>query len=335
MSYLNYFVVCSPLQLINATEAKEKFKLPNDECLLIILNLYGPANYNQIKNVLIDYTWSNIEIISLSNKDSKLLFPIKFRKEIRAYKGTEVAKLFIGEFFAFEIRALANVLSYKELILFDDGNAILKTIGHLLDKRPESFNLHQLLRKIYYRLSGLKIIEYKTVTIFTAYADLFHSAKELSIIKNEYTISKRLNSKKEATNEIFFLGTQLVERGLIQFSNYQKHLERAISLLEQKNNTKVIYIPHRKELNEKLDLLRNNIGLTIRKIPVSIELYLLKSDCKPAMISTFFSSAIFSLDFIFGDEISKNCFLLGLANGRISKSYEEYRNLGIEVIEDY
>jgi len=336
MTLFNYFIVCSPFQLINATEAREYYNIPDNKCVLVILNLYGKTNYNQIISVLEDYIWTNVHKLSFNSRSNKLTFPFKLRKLVSIYKGVKLNKLFVGEYFAYEIRALANIIAYKEIILFDDGNAAIRTINYLSlgRKKPSTFSF-QTLRKLYYQLSGLKVFEYASITIFTAYADLYNYLTAVKIVKNSYAYSRSLNRKKEISSEIFFLGTKFVERGLIDLENYTEYLKRAITYLEKRFNGNVLYVPHRGENKEKIEYLKKKKNIKIKTVTTSIELYLLKSSQNPMLVSTFSSSAIFSLEFIFGDDMNKKCFQLTLKKGLVSKSYNEYRKLGIEVIEQY
>jgi hypothetical protein len=330
---MNLFIVSSPFQLLNAFEAKYHYKSLSEDSILVILDFYGEKNMLQIKEVLNVFHWSNTVVHTIRATENKINFLFRLRKVVKKYKNCNYNRVFIGEYFAYEIRAIVNSIKYIKLVLFDDGNGSIKTINHLIGKKTE--NSPKIIRDFVYKLFGLDTKKYENISLFTAYDFLIDkNVESLTVEKNNYCNIKLINKDKKQVEDIIFLGVKFVEKDLIDFDTYKKLLSNAIKHLRERCLGKINYVPHRGENLSKLRILEDELDMQLLPLNETIELYLVKSEEKPRIVTTFFSSAVFSLQFIFGNDIVLKSFYLKFGE-RVPTSYHEYEKLGIEVVKNY
>ncbi|MGJ3234508.1 glycosyltransferase family 52 [Marivirga sp.] len=328
---MNIFFVSSPLQLINATEARYFYKIEANSSLLIILDFYGKNNKEQVFNVLKNFEWPNKMIFSYvpSKNRFKLLFKIK--EVINSLRLKTYDKLFIGDYYAYEIRAVVNKIRFDELCIFDDGNASILVLENLQKGIKEKFGIRYFL----YKSFGLNVNQLKKFRLFSAYSHTVNSDTNPNIVidKNNYSLLKSSVPAKSKADEIIILGVKFVEANFVTFDEYVFKLKAMISDLKKRFNGEVVYIPHRHEDKNKVISLQEILGLKIRDVNYSIEIYLINEDF-PQVVATFFSSALFNLNLIFGHEIPLISYYIDI-NVDIPSSYSEYRKLGIEVVDAY
>ncbi len=337
---MNLFIIGSPLQLVNASEAKHQLNIEEDDSHLLIINFFGERNLQQLKHTLEIYKWDNVEFFNYKpkNKISQLL---KIRGIVRTvsakFKNYLISQIFIGEYNAFEIRAIANQINAKTIILLDDGNGSIAIATQQLAKHKQKYSFS--IRFLVYSLFGLNVREYKSIGFFTYYAYLFKGNNHKTlVIENELRLTKMLNQAKVQGNDIIFLGNKFVEKKYLSYRQYKDKLEFALHYLEKNISKNIVYLPHRGEALEKLGSLQKDLGLTIDHIDLPVELYLLKRKVKPKLVGTFFSSAVNSLNILFQGDVRQISFYISpsvfdkLPINVIEDIYQNYIDINIEVI---
>lgn len=296
---MNLFIVESPFQLISAIEADKYFKDENN--LFIIKYNKKQSNVIQLKKIKKLFNLDNvIEINPLfSNFDSNIqLFLLlkKFAKEKVVFN-----KIFIGEYRSFHMRKFFDYFPKAESYCLDDGNITYQIFQLIKEKKDEYYfsnGFKGLLKKIIYKLesivfglNGLKIKrEIKLFTCFDISAEEKHIIHDFSNIKKEY---KMLDSK----NVVYFYGAYLEVIGISKEKQIE-FLEQAVGVFK-KLDLEIIYLPHRLESEDKLNLIKNKLNLKIIKNEFPAEIQLLVDGFIPKYIASFASSVLVSLPKIF------------------------------------
>lgn len=297
---MNLFVVESPFQLISAIEANNYFK--NEENILIIkYSSYRTHKQNNEQMSLLKtyITWNRIYEIkpSFSTKQSnlKLLYFIKKIKK----RYTSINKIFIGEYRSWIEREYLNILNPKQCFILDDGNMTIELQKSFIPTAEYYYFGSSLMKKFIDKLQhkiftfllfGLNKIR-KDINIFTCF-DLESYSDEQIIIKHSFEYLKEKSEEKEILeNTVYFFGGNLSELGLISKQEEMNILKKVFYYFDNKN-IKIIYLPHRRESSEKLDNIKNDLGIKLRysKYPAEIEFILM--DKIPQYLASFTSTAL-------------------------------------------
>lgn len=270
----NLAIITTPLQLLNLNE---------------YLSLY-PLDIEIIAFIKRDNTKNQITSISkvLNIKIEKTLFInnglhfFTLRRLIN--KIHDVNILIIGQLFSDPLLFVANNLNYSELVILDDGLANIHAKKAIEDKIP-IVNPHWV-KQLIKTIVRVNVRFPDKATLFTIF-DLKESEK-LKIIKNEFFYTKKLIGTKSVSDEILIIGQPFVENGEISSVNYQK----IISLIEIDKADKLIYLAHRREIDENLTEISKTCMLEIQKPELNFELFLAMRDKLPKQIIGFTSTAL-------------------------------------------
>ncbi|MEA2018174.1 MAG: hypothetical protein U9N59_06975, partial [Campylobacterota bacterium] len=225
----NLFVIKSPLQMINAFEAIDYFKLTNN--ILIVVENATSKNVLQIHNLIQQHNW--IEVIIIQHGKSKFF---QYLKLIHYLKKIQFNFMIIGDLGNVTKAILANV-NKKIIYYIDDGAATLKDYNNYIKVGKINKNNFKEFR---YILFGLKIFVKDTINMFT-FLDLEPS--EIKVIKHNFNYFKNKLIKDFTHSEnIYFLGQPL--EGYIKEETYINYLT---SLIRKFPNKKIIYMSHRSE----------------------------------------------------------------------------------------
>lgn len=296
---MNLFIVESPFQLISAIEASKYFN--NEKSLFVIKYNKKQSNISQLEKIKNLFNLDNVIEINplLSNFDSNiqlLLLLKKFDKEKKNFN-----RIFIGEYRSFHMRKFFDYFSKAESYCLDDGNITYQIFQLIKEKKDEYYfsnGFKGLLKKTIYklqsRLFGLNKLEIKReIKLFTCFdisKENKHIVHNFSNIKKEYKVS---NSE----NIVYFYGAYLEIVGISKEKQII-FLEEAIEFFK-KMNLDMVYLPHRLESEEKLNLIKNKLNLEIVKNEFPAEIQLLVNGFVPEYIASFGSSILVTLPKIF------------------------------------
>lgn len=243
--------------------------------------------------------------------------------------------LFLGNYlidYDLHMRHIANRLKFGNLFLLDVGTDTLRinkqrmcenSMGlssHTSEIKNDKINNNTRIIECW-RLSFLsiknlkkktrnKFIEWnhtgvKRLTYFTCYN--LEVNGEDQIVINNYAFSKSLISKAKCSQDIFFLGQPLIEQGYLapaMFFEYIKDIKNYFADLN------LFYVPHPREAEENIQIIKNNVGIRIKKFVAPIEHEIVSSDTYPKCIGSFFSSALENFAKIFSNNIEVVAFYL-------------------------
>ena len=188
---------------------------------------------------------------------------------------------------------MAN-LDYKHLYLIDDGVATLAIQESLQTKEKVS------LKDLRYKLLGLQTKVTTLPNLFTVYK--LQPLPSQKIVQNQYKYLKNHFLKTfEAENQksVYLLGQNLIKSEIMTLNNYIKYLKK---ILQHYISQPIIYVPHRHEQKEDLEVIKKHFHDTdfiIQNFNGAIEVELLIHKIAPYVIVSFFTSALFNLKKIF------------------------------------
>jgi len=292
----NLFIVRSPLQLINAIEAKHYFKTENN--ILCIIHNTSIVNSSQMNKLISLYTWDKIIEHNKNNQKNNLLKNVKFIKNLRK---NNYCYLFSGDLGNINI-ALISSVDKVFCFLIDDGTSTLNLHKKFLNpnvKKKKTLNI--FIREYRYRLFGINCsLTPETINYFTMFNILPY--KKEKIIKNNFLFLKN-NFKNIGVDEkktVYLLGQNFVEIEAIHEKVYIEYLEKIINYYK---NQQIIYYPHRsEEVSSAYNRLKNK-NFIIKKSEQPIEIELLIKGTTPTVIASFVSSALFTLHQIFPETL--------------------------------
>lgn len=318
---MNLFIIESPLQYLNALEARFHFEIPASESFLIILNQSGDENLKQIDYMINDNDWCEIKIISDNGSGfTNILNRIRTLNKIIHENKYEINSVFIGEYRNQFMRHIANKLP-SNVYLLDDGAAVINVYNKLINN--ESFEGNNIKTLIKRNIFGLKSKNIKKITFFTAYD--FPEKENIKIVKNNYISLKNRMTNSNSKDIIFFLGQPLSEKKIMKETDNLKCLKK---IREFYGDKVIYYIKHRGESEEKMVKVEE-LGFIVKRFSTCIEYEMCYGDQIPTSVSSFYSSALISINNIFKDLITINSFYI--PNLLITDDYKK----GVENIYDY
>jgi hypothetical protein len=266
----------SPLQLLNAYEAINKFNLINYK---IVIRLSSEElNDKQMKNIVNYLKIDNISYILIKTKNRTIFDYAKLIFNRIQYLFTKVDKVFIGNYHSGFLNLIMKQFNKKKIILLDDGS---KTIAIQNDFTENNF-----------------------YNIFSMYD--IKAILNQKIYKNEYSCITKICKNKETRNQdILFLGMKLSEYGIISEEYYMELITKISNYYNDKN---IIYIPHRGESQKKLSLIEEYKNISIKYLEYPVELYGLYEDTIPYKVASFYSTALLTMKNIYKMEAESFIF---------------------------
>ena len=288
------FFTTTPLQVINAIEAKEYFKVQKSS-LILAYDFSNTMVGEQIHSVISLGEWDEIIKIDTSSK-SRFGHYVKTVKKL---KKENFDYLFVGYLYLIYAQVLLSNISVNNKVALDDGTATITIQRNPIMK----LSLEKKIRLWRYKLMGLKVEYSPLIDSFTAFDFLPKYDKQkffiniFSYLKKVFTINNI-----EKSNYVYFIGTAVVGTGILNLEDYILYIKFVEQYYLEKG-LKVFYIPHCRESQSTLE----KIPFELKRLNKPIELELLFLPKVPRLAS-FFSSAIFNLDKMF--DIPKDIFFL-------------------------
>ncbi len=295
----NLYIVESPLQLLNAIEAKEEFTAKKN--ILIVKFSNERRNNYQIEKLLKESFWDRIYKIPYIYTTKTQIIYFCFLTRLLVWQKQKFQKIFIGEFRSDEMWMLLNNVQHIETFLLDDGSVTIEVQKNYL-KEIEKYNSEKSRSKrkyILYNFFFLKAPKRKVIDLFTMFDLKPHPGQK--VIQNNFKAlaSKIINIDDHAnSNTVFFIGSNIVERGIVNDKYFFECIEYIVNFYKA-NEKNIIYLPHRRENEKKLLTMKNQFGIEVLYPSDLIELYFLNKKIWPKHIASFYSTALYSLKKIY------------------------------------
>jgi hypothetical protein len=322
----NVFMVVTPLQILNAIEAKNYFKLENNYLVVHLGGSYAPE---KIKGMIVEHDWSGVYYFKLdhyppSTFESTLLGP-HISKDVRVYidyyhkcldrrKVDKIANalgsaknLFLGDYMrsvydCSYMRHFANTLKHDRLFLLDDGTSTIiinEERKNRLVKRPDVNSpgsyVSLLKRRIRDSLIEWNDKDADSITFFSAY-----DIKVLDndyLIKNEYKHMRECAGRAVPSDEVYFLGEAMNESWMSEAA----YLEYVNKVKNYFAYDKLIYFPHPREPMSRTKKINEELGIATKAINVPIEVEICIRGNRPKILAGFVSSALQNCRIILDD----------------------------------
>ena len=324
----NLFIVRSPLQFINALEAKEHFKTRSN--ILIIFYNHGDKNSKQLKTMLNKDDWDKIFEFDERKvaKRTKFIHQVKLVKTLRSF---QYDYIFSGDFGTINRLIIANS-DYKKLYLVDDGVLTIRFHNTILNPNNKDYiSISKKAKMLRYLLFGLHINIKGNINLFTCYNLTPHGNEVIEHNDYHYLQNKYLNNLKQDT-QLYLLGQNFVNVNLFDTATYIRYIKKIINHYK----TSIIYIPHRGETisDELKALCDDNFHLESSQGPV--ELRFLTQEKYPKHIVSFNTSALFTLEKIFSRTKIDSVYIeqsdCTKVNNRLKESYALFDNTNVNVV---
>ncbi len=314
---MHLYIVESPLQLLNAIEAKKAF--PSQKHILVVKYSKEKKNNDQIDSLLKNSSWDRIYTIPfLFSTKMQIIFFCLLTKRL-VLKRYSFQKIFIGEFRSDEMWMMLNTLPHDEAFLLDDGNMTIEVQKRYL-KDLKAFNSQRKKKKkdILFQYFQLKNADRRMIHLYTMFE--LEPYTHQKIITNRFPVlASRMESVKNISDSshVFFIGANLVELGIVTEEYFFDCMEYIYDYYRKKQK-KFIYLPHRREENAKLIKMRKLFGLEIQNPDYILELYFYYNQLYPEHIASFYSTALYSLKKIYN---SSSVHAFKLNPNRVQERY--------------
>jgi hypothetical protein len=321
---MNVFLVETPHQLLNALEAKNFFHLVDSNLIVIVKEEYSRDSFRRLVD---PGEWRSITYLSArSEPDSGLFRKLRDHgsERIRGYYNTfelfllrkeldrlaasmgKVERVFLGNYWMEYMRHFAHATPHEELWLLDDGTGTL-LINRMRKASWFSKNgagSHGLKQAFINSLIGMNGRHIEDVAFFTIY-DLDLRAGD-RLARHDYPYLKAKASERPAEDAVYFLGMTLIDEGL----SHRKHIEYLSKVKAHYRAENLVYVQHRGEPQEKLDIIRNDLKIEMRKFDAPIEYQISVLGHRPNILASFCSSALENCRIIFGGLLNIEAFLI-------------------------
>lgn len=350
----NIFLVKSPLQLLNAIEAKHHFGLDDKDCYLLIMG--DRKSYSQLMRLVIaSRQWSNVVLLNRVglvavdpwsvcddlgdiNRLRKTLlrsslFSIRrLNRLARSIK--DVKYIFIGNNNSPLMRHFVNSLKHQQTVLLDDGTATLDIARQRMQGQVAR-KTNKLSKKI--RLAAKRIFQKlnarqpESVVFFTAYNIAVTGSDR--VISNDFAYLRNRAIGLKATETVYFLGSPLSEAGIMSEPQYLECMSRVRKYYAGRS---VLYVSHRRESQHKLGKIRDEHGFELACFDFPVEYQLAFVGPRPHELASFISSALDTCRLIFEDKMKIVAFKINEINAdRRDIVNEIYDNYELSVGENF
>lgn len=281
----NLFIVCSPLQIINAIEATNHFDL-KDNILVIIYSSYNDPNNIQMDSVANYYNWQQILGVGNGNQKSKFLSYVSIIKQLKKQQYNYV---FSGGLASAKQTIIANI-SKNKLFYIDDG---VETITRYHQKLSTNKVNNFRIKYLRFWLLGLKTSIKDPINFFTYFA--LESLDNIQIIRNDLSYFKQKYLTDSILDDvIYFLGHPSADT-----AEYMTYIKGFINNVKNDDN-QIVYIPHRSEvISHELKMILDKHKIKIKNTNMPVELYFLTNKITPYSVIGFNTTAFFTLKFLY------------------------------------
>lgn len=258
----------SPLQILCANELINA----RDHDFSLVLRLNGGRVNDQsmisvAKDLRVEYKILMLE----KGKFLKSIFRLANLKVICWFLFSRFDLLVSGDYFSKPINLLINIkrkVSKFTLLYVDDGvGTFLSQADMLKRKNPSDI---------------FTMLSVDPLPSQMVYRHTFENFKKRIVI--------------ERSGGVYFIGQKLVEAGFCSIDKYVALVEKAQLL---KAVDVLLYVPHRGESEETLEKIRKLNNVRVVNVDGCIELYFSRIRTTPAVVMSFFSTALFTLPLMY------------------------------------
>jgi hypothetical protein len=298
---INWFLVETPLQVINAAEAMNYFLAEGTKSTLVVKFGCNDKVNQQIEQTLLFFGRATFEVVYLRNRSPGLFFLEWLWLFFRMISHIGRQFFFVGEFNATWMRLLPFFFTGSRYTLLDDGMSTTTLHYHRYDfsKYPANSRLKKAVKIPFFRLLHRGIDRVSLFTMFN-----LTPIDNQKIDSNDFKLTCSKITNFEIDDEIAYLiGSDYVESLWLSKDDYLRHVGSVVDRCIKLGKT-VVYLPHRYEATENFTpfFKKYKESFSIKVLNVPIELYFLQSLKRPSLVVGFASTAIYTLGKMFKPE---------------------------------
>lgn len=316
------FVLTSPLQYVNALEARHHFQIAaQDAYVALVPSRRHPQSIIQIQNLSAADEWGGRAVLEgvpplLTVERPKALreWQIlqgarKFRAQADAFleEVGEIDAIFLGDFRARSFRYLGWKRPRAEVYLLDDGSITNQAVRFRNDPRDPALEKRAFPQKKQHqwklRLAGIPFHAPERMTFFTSYQ--LRPTRRDEIVAHSFERLARDMQSWQRLDEIWFIGSNHPENGISTTTDYLVLLARIRRFFEA---TPIRYFAHRGEDPAKLSEL-GLMGFDVQQSELPLEVVIAERKVYPKVVGAIASSVVDNLAAIFGSRVAILLFL--------------------------
>lgn len=296
--------------LVSLLELLREIKVLPSEVKLAIYYGYGnEKSIGKYVELIGEYGFDDFQLWKLnktSNPVLLLFYKLSVSKKILSwFKQRHCHYLIMGNYLSEINTNVLNHIAYEQLFFLDEGTSTI----NVAKKRSNSEGLRSfgltLLFKILFRF---RLDAPEKATFFTAYSQLSFGKND-SVIPVTYRNLQEVSKHKTIEeNYVLFLGNPFVYYKYVSESFYFDYLKLIAKYFKQQGK-RIEYYPHRMETASNLEKVRLS-GFDVLPNSEPIELFILRSTKIPENISSFITSAFYTLDNILPERVKMFSFYI-------------------------
>lgn len=351
----NLFIVYNATQYMSALEARYYYAQNKNDINVLLLITTHKKTLSQIENVINKSDWSIIisiysKLLILINNlylpgkmkyliDVFHMLIIKYRFANSISNFNNINIIAVGNYYISIFRHFINTGNCKLKVLLDDGVGtftLAKLISRNIEIKETLTRRDKWIYKHIFKYNNN--CDYNNMKIFSCFPlEKYFGEKTTNYVDiNSFTVTKkRVNNNIKQIDEVWFLGSPMVEAGELEIDKY-KLIIHNINVNYCNNTMK--YIPHKNESIKNIKIISSVAKIKYLNKPV--ELYLLDEDNIPKQIISFYSSGLFYVKFIYDNIVDvKSIYcdpnILNIDNNEKERLYETISNLkecGIKLV---
>ncbi|MCB9409874.1 hypothetical protein [Mycolicibacterium sp.] len=295
----------SPLQALNLLEYSKRFSREVD--VVVVGDVAEPESCSQIEAVL-----SLLGPKQIIQREWMLRPAGPHRAQRSVASGVAALRshlppgpheFIVGEYrSAFSWAVLHRLKDLaRNVVVVDDGTAMLRIDRQKsIPRSREQWRL-QLKRLIFLALGIRGIVPRSDLTFFTSFAINDRVAPGDTVIRNDYrTLSSELRELPPDEDSVYVIGGPYLEGGDVDQGDVELALE-LIGFAADYTGKEVIYMAHRRERAEKLNVLRREVTVVTPDVP--FEIYPRVIGRRPRFIVGYYSSVFVTAAELLGNAV--------------------------------
>lgn len=297
------FVVVNPTQYLNAIEYAFHTGWEDDHLLIVTMDR---TRFRELESIGPANTWSSVSVLDHSDTPGKVsranFWKGGWKFLMASYRRIKPTELIVGNFVDGPLFPFVLALDGKHdrIVNLDDGTP---TLNIAQSRREGTFyrDYHlqrlrvQLARCFYTGVFPPMKRSPACIEFFSMFALQVHARDRFRL--NEYRWTRSLVNGESPTDEALFIGSHLVDRGIVSKKAYLQSLRQIRGQLESEG-LRFVYVHHRSESG----MMRRAIQEQVETVSFDKPLELVFTDRpRPTHLSSHLSSALFSLAGILPD----------------------------------
>jgi hypothetical protein len=323
---VNLFVVETPLQLLNAHEARQHLGASDAHLLLFVSPAYSYETFSR----LIEGRWTSIQSFVIRDREDEqdgqisdrdlprkrfirklarqLTRRQRLERALRSYGPAE--RVFLGNYLIDYMRHVGHTVQHRELIVLDDGTDTIRmnnlrhrvsTPGPLNGAGPFAA-LKSSVRARYLEWDSRQA---RSLVFFSTYDLRVRPGDRL--IQHRYRYLRERICTQSAEDAVFFLGQPLPADGYLGEETY---LEALREVRRHFAGQRIVYVPHPRESEATVARVADATHLAIKRFDAPIEIVIACRGIRPRALASFFCSALETCSVLCGDDLPVKAFRL-------------------------